>query len=511
VAKTSTKVERTDRFSTLRPEFLFLLLGGALLILFLVRTAWCAEDAYIGFRVVDNFLHGQGLTWNVGERVQVYTDPLFELLLIVGTWVSGSSYWTSMVISLLLSVSAYVFLVSERTATAILLGTTLLLTSKGFMDFSVSGLENPATHLAVAAYAWVYWRKRDPFWLALIASLAMVNRMDSILLFAPSLVWLYCREGSRVLKPMLLGATPFLAWEAFAVFYYGFPFPNTAYAKLNTGIPASAAAQQGIHYLQNAVSWDTVTALAIVAGIAAGLISADWPLALGAVLSVGYVVSVGGDYMVSRFLTPAFVLCCAILIQHAPQKRAYAFATSGAVLVLGMLIPSPTLLTTRDFGANQLGELHEYLGVGDERIFWYHSTGLLRWRSDINWPDSPWLEQSLKYRSSGIRFLQLKPVGMIPYFAGPNVYVYDEGALGDALTARLKMAPGPWRVGHYWREPPPGYAETLKTGVNQIQDPNLAEYYNHLRKIIRGDLWDPSRLKEIALMNLGYYNRLLPH
>ena len=60
-------------------------------------------------------------------------------------------------------------------------------------------------------------------------------------------------------------------------------------------------------------------------------------------------------------------------------------------------------------------------------------------------------------------------------------------------------------------EPPPGYTETLKTGVNQIQDKNLAEYYDHLRKIIRGDLWDPSRLREIALINLGYYNRLLPH
>ena len=31
-----------------------------------------------------------------------------------------------------------------------------------------------------------------------------------------------------------------LAWEMFSIFYYGFPFPNTAYAKLNTAsVPAS--------------------------------------------------------------------------------------------------------------------------------------------------------------------------------------------------------------------------------------------------------------------------------
>jgi len=247
-----------------------------------------------------------------------------------------------------------------------------------------------------------------------------------------------------------------------------------------------------------------------VAGIGVGLIGEDWPLALGAMLSIAYVVSVGGDYMLSRFLTPAFVLCCAILIQHAPRSRLQALVITGAVLFLGLLIPHPPLLTSRDFGPNQPGEVLDYLQIKDERLMFYHASGMLRWHAGAGWPDFPWRELGLKARNDGTRFMDLMPVGMIPYFAGPNVYVYDRGALGDALTARLKMHPGPWRVGHYWREPPPGYAETLKTGVNQIQDRNLAEYYEHLRKIIRGDLWDPSRLKEIALINLGYYNRLLP-
>src|SRR5580693_1139146 len=37
-------------------------------------------DAYVTFRVVDNFVHGYGLRWNIGERVQVYTHPLWMLL-----------------------------------------------------------------------------------------------------------------------------------------------------------------------------------------------------------------------------------------------------------------------------------------------------------------------------------------------------------------------------------------------------------------------------------------------
>ena len=34
-----------------------------------------------------------------------------------------------------------------------------------------------------------------------------------------------------------LGMAPLAAWLGFSTFYYGFPFPNTAYAKLNNGSP----------------------------------------------------------------------------------------------------------------------------------------------------------------------------------------------------------------------------------------------------------------------------------
>ncbi len=492
---------------------LWFALGAVVLSLFLIRTAWCAEDAYIGFRVADNFLNGQGLTWNVGERVQVYTDPLFEFLLIAGTAILRSDYWSSMVVSFLLSIGAYAFLMSGRAPLAILLGTTVLLTSKGFMDFSMSGLENPATHFLIAAYVWVYWRKRDPFWLSLIASLAAVNRMDSLLLFLPSLVWLYCLQGSRVIRPMLLGAVPFVSWEAFSLFYYGFPVPNTAFAKLNTGIPQSEVLEHGLHYFQNAAVWDKVTIVAIAVGMLAGLFSKDWPLAAGAILSCAYVVWVGGDYMVSRFLTPALVLCCALLVQHAPRRKAYSLALTAAILLLGMTIPHPTLLTTRNFGMGSSGQVdkllvEEYLGVVDERLFFYRATGLLRWQPN-DWPDFPWRKDGIRLRENGDTYLEVLTAGMTPYYAGPGVYVFDRGSLCDALTARLPMIPGPWRTGHYWRDPPAGYSETLRSGQNRIQNPNLAEYYRHLTKVIRGPLWGSDRFREIIAFNTGRYQRLL--
>ena len=44
---------------------------------------WVQEDAFIDFRVIGNLLAGHGPVFNVGERVEVYSDPLWVLLLTV--------------------------------------------------------------------------------------------------------------------------------------------------------------------------------------------------------------------------------------------------------------------------------------------------------------------------------------------------------------------------------------------------------------------------------------------
>ena len=46
-----------------------------------LRLAWLSDDAYITLRSVENFTHGYGAVYNVGERVQSFTHPLWMLLL----------------------------------------------------------------------------------------------------------------------------------------------------------------------------------------------------------------------------------------------------------------------------------------------------------------------------------------------------------------------------------------------------------------------------------------------
>jgi len=78
-----------------------------LLILFtvvLIRTAWLADDAYITFRTVDNFVNGYGLTWNTDERVETYSNPLWMFLVAVFYFFTNEIYFTSIILSISISV-----------------------------------------------------------------------------------------------------------------------------------------------------------------------------------------------------------------------------------------------------------------------------------------------------------------------------------------------------------------------------------------------------------------------
>src|SRR5579872_3088492 len=78
----------------------------ALFVVVLLRNAWLGEDAYIGLRTVENFIYGDGLTWNVSERVQAYTCPLWILLHCAVCFVTREAYYTSIFLSLIVSLLA---------------------------------------------------------------------------------------------------------------------------------------------------------------------------------------------------------------------------------------------------------------------------------------------------------------------------------------------------------------------------------------------------------------------
>jgi arabinofuranosyltransferase len=488
--------------------------AALLTILFAVvvlRNAWMHDDAYITYRTVDNFINGYGLRWNPAERVQTYTHPLWMLVVAACYFVTREVFFTVTILSLALSVATVLLLVfrAAGSVAAGCVGVAALTLSKAFVDYSTSGLENALTHFLYVSFLVVFFRRDTSLMtIALLAALGAVNRLDTALLYLPVLVFAVANAehvGGRV--GLAAGCLPIVVWEGFSLFYYGFPFPNTAYAKLfETGVSTGTRVMHGLYYLQNSARVDPLTLLATGAGIVAGVLSRDRRqavVAAGIAAYVSYVVLIGGDFVTGRFLTATFLGAIVLLARWQPLSRTL-LAVSGAVVIgVGLSSSQPPPLSTASAGSEGL-TLMDARGIADERAYYYPYSGFLRAFHHVTVADHPWALEGQAARRRPVPVQVRGDIGFFGFYAGPDVHVVDVWGLADPLIARLPArADTTWRVGHYTRAIPAGYLETLSSGQNRIADRQLALLYDRLTLVTRGPLLDRRRLVEIWKINVG--------
>lgn len=481
-----------------------------------IASAWLGDDAYILLRTVDNALNGHGLRWNVAERVQSYTCPLWTLLLSLVIAITREFYYTTLFVSLLATALTIAGLLRlARSPQGAALALLALLLSKALIDYSTSGLENPLTHLLLVAFVAVHERpdqspSRRIGLLALLTALVALNRLDAVLLVAPALARsLWQQPDRRNWAMAALGLSPLLAWEGFSLVYYGFAFPNTAYAKLYTAIPRGELWAQGLVYYLDSLTFDPLTLPLIATTALAALWSRQPPLAAlmaGPLLYSVYAMSVGGDFMSGRFFSASVVLSAAVLalwpwqIQGPKLRWQIAALWAMLMIILGFQAPFPAPLALGDYRASDEWGVVSKSGIADERGMYYRYTGLLsssrhegplthEWaRQGQNWAGKPAVEAQFS-------------VGFMGFYAGPAVHIVDRLALNDALLARLP-AKKPWRIGHFERELPVGYLESLRTGRNQLADPQTARLYEQILRITRAPLWDAQRWRDIRDLHI---------
>lgn len=290
------------------------LLGAGLVALIHAAALqpWTVDDAYITFRYADHILAGHGPVYNPGEWVEGFTSPLWLGLLALGGLVLPVQLVAKGAGALGAAGALWCTARMPRVPDAAGAVAVAWLGTGGMLSaWSLAGLE---TALAAALGLGVvasYLRER-PRAVGVVGALATLTRPELALLvvaFGVGPRWKQTAGWSlAVVGPWLVAR-----W-----WMYGWPLPNTFYAKVGLSWPQ---VQRGLEYLIDAsgavggvglamlalpLVWSTLRESghhAVVARLVGVL-----------VLYVGYVVVVGGDALPAfRFLVPVLGLGALVL------------------------------------------------------------------------------------------------------------------------------------------------------------------------------------------------------
>jgi arabinofuranosyltransferase len=277
------------------------------------------DDGMISMRYAWNLSHGNGLVWNINERVEGYSNLLMTLGMSLMTWAFEKKYAVLAVqIAGIPTVLLSAFLAWRTTLNALrdttvsgpssLIVFFLVLAFYPLSYWSLMGMESGliAIFILTSGLFLLEWEaSRNPGALilsAVFSGLAFLTRNDAILFAGACFCysgWLILKSGDR--KSLRVYFTALLVYGIFVIgllafrwFYYGELVPNTYTLKL-AGVPLSVRLNDGVvqvfHYLLE--TWP-IYALAIASIF---LIRNPWKwfyLAFS-MMTLGYQVWIGGD------------------------------------------------------------------------------------------------------------------------------------------------------------------------------------------------------------------------
>ncbi|MEA2604933.1 MAG: arabinofuranosyltransferase [Acidobacteriota bacterium] len=354
------------------PAALLLLLAGCLLQILagyshpdLSGHAWGSDDAYISYRYALNLASGHGLVFNPGERVEGFSNLLYVLLLTpAAALVSPERLYAvsagmNVVFALASLILVYRFTRRRLGPWAAAAAAGLVALCPALWVWVASGLETPLVLLLQIA-AWVLVERaveveeeheRPPIaGLCLVAALCVLARVDGFItpLLAAAFLVLRGRwqAGLAVVAASALTLTIVTQWR---LSYYGWPLPNTYYAKVTGALSErlEAGGQQLLSVLLGTGLLVSVAGLA-VAGVRSlkgfsrrrrdPLSNLSFPVVFAAGW-LAYYVYVGGDFYAERFLLALFPMGIWALLELAAESGRRAVAILAFLLAAAQLAP----------------------------------------------------------------------------------------------------------------------------------------------------------------------------
>ncbi|TGL34922.1 hypothetical protein EHQ52_10565 [Leptospira koniambonensis] len=468
------------------------------------QNAWLSDDSFISFRVLDHFVNGFGLRWNIAERVQAFTNPLLILVLSPFYYLYQNIVFWSFLSSFVWGISAFYFLKKISVSkVSFWLGFGFLLSSRSFIDYSYSGLENSLNYLIESIFFYLYFRKEEgtdsklPN-LVLLASFGLVSRIDFILIFLIPLLVVFIQDWKNrkinisLSSKITLCSLPAVFWFLFSAIYYGSLLPNTYYSKTNVEDSFIQLLSQGLRYYVFELKWDLIVFafLPIVTIVRAVLRKNNNSILISLIFSLpylAYILFVGGDFMAGRFFTYVIFLfgIALVRLENIEKKEIYIL---GSVLLLYNILLSTSPIHSVKQQAKHNPWVLERGEIADEKLWYYSGTGLA-WLNKKNSLLSNFANKKSFFPPTDKKIFIKFNTGALGFFL-PDQHVIDIIALGDPLLSRIQ---GKGRVGHKIRRLPFGYFESIESGENKIHDPKLKEYYNSLNILTRGEVFDPRR------------------
>lgn len=328
--------------------------------------SFAVDDAFISLRYAKHLAEGQGLVYNIGERVEGYTNLLWTVLLAFAHVLPGDPLtWTKLfsMLSVLVAAAGIIRLASRSglmpaewawlpAALWLLLPVTALSAAEGLETMQFA---------AILVWCLVAVFRSDGIATGLLLGALCLTRPDGAIAVPVIAGWLIARQQRRcalvaiaVLAPTLIGV------ELWRMTYYGDWLPNTFYAKQGgSWWLFGQGLRSMLSFLAVAGAGTWVLMARVIRRPAAVL------LALVIATRIAFHLWSGGPWMGEhRFLIPAvpliLILVCSGLLELT--KRPLFVAACGAMIVLPGLYLLPGRLHAMNLYA--AGARSSYVALG---------------------------------------------------------------------------------------------------------------------------------------------------
>ncbi len=459
-----------------------------------IDLKWICDDAFITMRYVKNFVDGNGLVYNIGERVEGYTHFLWLLLLAASKaigfdpvdasmWLGIAAYAGILVLLLAISLREH-----KKNSKRIWLPIAAALFALNYdtAEWASGGLETSFYALLIlgAFYLWFYSRfSEQPRLLLTGLALALVSltRPDGVLFTATAVALLavvgFRRKQSMLslsrsigilVLPSIVIGVPYLIWK---YNYYGDLLPLTYYAK-------SADENyfgQGFFYIWLYFRVHFTSGIALILGALvltqkqkktseSGSDSDPGSPYLTAFVAIVvylilFVARVGGDFMFARFIIPVVPFVYLIIeqgVKQLPTNLLKYRIGVGLILLCSVFVENKLrdgVLFHSDERGNSVGNWdlggeRSTRGIAEERWVYYYGHfnlgGIQRGTMDVYSEIGKYLETY--FRGLPIAVAMPGATNMVAYYGNFSNCVNEYG-LTDTYIAHSHLSTR-GRIGH---------------------------------------------------------------